>query len=247
MSARPPPRKTVVKIAALWYNRSEKTSGGGYVFTRDGAGSGRPGGHRICDRGSVRRSPFLRPRHRVPPFGERGAEGRHAPPAAVRRRLSALRRAENGLFRVGRRGGQHGQQLHGGQKAPHAGRVQRGRRSGQASRPLRGRVLQKFKAAVPRRSRCGGRHRGVPAPLCPLRLLGGQSSAEHPALVGGGSSDVRHGRTPRPRDRPRAEKGDPAGKIARRPRHLLPCKVGGSLQKTARADRERRGGVLPLV
>ena len=120
--------------------------------------------------------------HHAHPGGPRLQGGRDLP-AGLARPQERCRpgRAPPGLSRLRRQHGLHGQPLHRGQAPPRQGLLHpRGRHGGAPGPRLRG-LLKPHQAHVQARGHRAGRHRGEPAPPCPLRLLVRLAQALHPA------------------------------------------------------------------
>ena len=80
------------------------------------------------------------------------------------------------------------------------------RRNGQAARLRRDGLLQPHPPHLPPQAHHHRRHRGKPAKACALRLLVRQAQAVDFTRFAGRSSDLRHGRARRHRDRERAQR-----------------------------------------
>ena len=153
----------------------------------------------------LRRPPRLRHRRHRPDHRARGSPHRHHRPAELARRppgLPQVRRAPALLRRDLGLHGLDGEPLHRGEEAPQPGRLHARRR---ARLPARLRVhglLADPQAALSRRARPAGGHRGEPAARHALRLLVGYPEAGHPGRERGGHAGLRDGRA--------APAGDPA-------------------------------------
>ena len=87
--------------------------------------------------------------------------------------------------------------------------------------PQRHRVHPPCQAGLSRPSGDSGRSGGVPAPLCPLRLLAGHRPAQHRRGFRRGHHQLWHGRAPDRGDRPPPCRRGAGGEHHGRGRHLL--------------------------
>ncbi|MNT01208.1 hypothetical protein D3C72_1356650 [compost metagenome] len=159
-----------------------------------GDGSARLGflRHHHRDRRRLRRPSVVRHGDHRPSAGSPGLSRRHHCPAelAVQRRLHEARRAEPVLRCRGRQHGLDDQPLHRGQENPLRRCLHAGWPGRQASGPRQPGLQPALQGSLQARADRARRHRSVPAPHRPLRLLAGpctqldpdRRQRRHPAL-----------------------------------------------------------------
>ena len=174
-------------------------------------------------RGRLCGPPQLRPHGHRPGAGGGGLPGGNFVPAGLAQRPGLQSHGPppaGGDDRL-REPGLHGGPLHRRQEAAQRGLLLPRQKGGPAPGPGGDSLCQPGQGGLPRPAHNHRRPGGLPPPLCPLRLLGGQGAPQRPGGCRGGPAGLRHGGIRQRRDSKAAEKEAASLLHDRHPGHRL--------------------------